>query len=238
MEALDEIEPYRVARQQYAGDLEMLDAHEMGTKAINRTMDEVVAEMNELGDAAADMYRTGFAAQLLNVIERPNRPTTALANLRNPAMQRKIAAVFPEGDIGGFVGDVQRLANQQTTYNAALSGSRTAPLQADVGEFNDPGLMEAIRSQRGLADMGREFVGGMAGRTQAPTSDIASALSQRLFMDDPSRYLIGLQNSAPAMARDAANRTNRGTLGAFLTSQAATELGANRGLLDRRRYRR
>jgi hypothetical protein len=88
--------PYREARDQYAGDLDIMDALRGGRETFDKlTPEEVKQLMGKLDWSARDAYRTGVAEGIMQKIGNmgANR-NTAMAVVANPNLKAKIMAIF------------------------------------------------------------------------------------------------------------------------------------------------
>ncbi len=87
---------YRKAREQYAGDLEVLDALESGRSEFTKMQpQELQRAVKNMSFAEKDAYRTGVAQALFEQIETPTGDFNAARKvIGSPAMRKKLQVLF------------------------------------------------------------------------------------------------------------------------------------------------
>ena len=88
--------PYKAARQQYAGDLEVLDALKSGREDFNSlTPEEVKNRVANMSFAEKDAFRSGVAQKLFESITNPTSDINAARKvIGSPATSEKLATLF------------------------------------------------------------------------------------------------------------------------------------------------
>lgn len=103
--------PYRAARDQYAGDLDVMDALRTGRENFDKfTPEEVQALMGKLDFSSKDAFRSGVAEGIFQRIRGldPNQ-NAAQKIIGNPKLQEKIAAIFDNPkQAQQFIANLQR----------------------------------------------------------------------------------------------------------------------------------
>jgi hypothetical protein len=87
---------YKKAREQYAGDLEVLDALQKGRDEFSRLQPQELSKLvKKMSFAEKDAYRTGVAQQLFETIESPATDINAARKvIGSPAMRKKLRQLF------------------------------------------------------------------------------------------------------------------------------------------------
>lgn len=90
--------PYRAARDQYAGDLDVMDALRTGRENFDKlTPDEVRQLMQKLDYSSRDAFRTGVAEGIFQRLgNMRGHPNPAQVILGNQNLQQKVAAIFDQ----------------------------------------------------------------------------------------------------------------------------------------------
>lgn len=173
--------PYRAARDQYAGDLEVMDALRSGRENFDKmTPADVRSSMQTMDYSSRDAFRSGVAEGIFQRIGNmgPNR-NGAQAVIGNPNLQQKLMAIFDTPQQATkFISNLQREAQifdsgqmltkqgekgqlmsmQPTSISTMLRGQLMRPATAgQVSETmgltpNDPQAGEKLARLRAAAD--------------------------------------------------------------------------------------
>lgn len=103
--------PYQLARQQYAGDLEVRDALRSGNEDFNRmTPAELSQRVSGMSFAERDAFRSGVAENLFQKLNQTSGNTNPAAKISNtPGLQEKLAAIFENPrDANKFMQGIER----------------------------------------------------------------------------------------------------------------------------------
>jgi hypothetical protein len=140
---LDEVGPkeYKVARAQYAGDKEVLDALEYGRDLIgkNERPEQVRKFVSELSsDAERDALRNGVFEGLI----APLQTTTTSRNfareiVRNERKMDKLQAVLPPAEFKFLSKALEKERQLFERIATARGGSQTVPLAESVRQFDE-----------------------------------------------------------------------------------------------------
>jgi hypothetical protein len=140
---LDEVGPkeYKVARAQYAGDKEVLDALEYGRDLIgkNERPEQVRKFVSELSsDAERDALRNGVFEGLI----APLQTTTTSRNfareiVRNERKMDKLQAVLPPAEFKFLSKALEKERQLFERVATARGGSQTVPLAESVRQFDE-----------------------------------------------------------------------------------------------------
>jgi hypothetical protein len=112
---------YQQARQQYAGDLEVVDALRSGNEDFNKlTPDEIRAKVGQMSFAEKDAFRSGVAEGLFQKLgNTTDTQNPAKKVMSTPALQEKLTALFDKpSDAGKYMAALQREAD---TFDAGKS---------------------------------------------------------------------------------------------------------------------
>ena len=168
--------PYRTARDQYAGDLDIMDALRSGRTTFNtQTPDQVRELISKLDWSARDAYRTGVATGILNNIgNMGGNRNAARAVIANPNLQAKIGAIFDQPEQAQrFIESLGRQADVYKTgqglVKAGEKGFSLAQAPTSISQMLRAGLM-----RQGTAGQIADTLG-----TQAQDPDVKEKI-QRL----------------------------------------------------------
>lgn len=189
---LDEVVPeYKAARQQYAGEMEVLEALDQGFKNFEKMKHEEVSELwNTFSTAEKDAYRMGAARNLWGQIMDPNADADYANRLINSRARRmKLQAIFPsQAQYDLFERALRRESEIFKNATKVLGLSPTARRMAALEAFESDPILEAATT---LATQG--FEGGLTAMVMNALSkgrvsdDVAAQLSEWLTADDPTK---------------------------------------------------
>ena len=139
---VDGVSAYKEARKLYKGDIEVLDALEMGLKDFQGMAPEEVKKMlNNLSAAEAETFVIGATRSILNRITKPRGNSNYALNVINaPDDKEKLEMLFPGINKKGFKLLEAVLLREGQLYkqaNKILGGSPTQSNQAGVREIED-----------------------------------------------------------------------------------------------------
>lgn len=189
------VSPYREARNQYAGDLDVLDSLRAGREMFpKQTADEVRDTISKLDYSSRDAYRSGVAEGIFQQIQGlgPNR-NAAQAVIANPKLQEKIAAIFDNpAQAQRFIQSLQR--------EAAIFQSGKA--------LTASGLKGQITSMqpRSVSTMLRHSL-----MTKNTAGDVASTLGTQSTDPDVKDKIARLRNIADSLRARAGHANFAGT---------------------------
>lgn len=178
--------PYRAARDQYAGDLDMMDALRTGRDLFaSQSPDEVKALMQKLDYSARDMFRSGVAEGLFRQIGSmgPNR-NAAQAVIGSPDLQAKIGALFDSPkDAQKFVAAMQREAaifkGGSKLAKANETGMALSEAPTSVSQMMRASLMRKGTAGEIADTMGTNALDPEAKAKMARLRDVADRLRNR-----------------------------------------------------------
>ena len=147
---VDGVSAYKEARKLYKGDIEVLDALEMGLKDFQGMAPEEVKKMlNNLSAAEAETFVIGATRSILNRITKPRGNSNYALNVINaPDDAAKLKMLFPDAGQEGFDLLEAALRRESQLYkqsNKILGGSPTKSRQAGVAQMESgEGIGDAL----------------------------------------------------------------------------------------------
>lgn len=167
--------PWQQARQQYGGDLEVLDALRSGRDDFPRlTPDELQAKVGQMSYAEKDAFRSGVAEGLFNRLGNSAEGTNPAKKIAStPALQDKLGAIFDKpGDAVKFLSGLDRESDlfEQTKPLLRASG------KAQAESVTAPSVSHLLRGRL----MTDATAGDIANTLSVGTGPDAQAKIQRL----------------------------------------------------------
>lgn len=124
---------YQQARQQYAGDLEVVDALRSGREDFNKlTPDEIQQKIANMSFAEKDAFRSGVAEGLFQKLGNTSETTNpAKKVISTPALQEKLTALFDKpGDAGKYLAALQREADMYDASKGMINATDKGQAQS------------------------------------------------------------------------------------------------------------
>ncbi len=142
---MDNVNPdYAKARAAYAGPAATRDAVEKGVKALNKSPDNITAEMRRMGEAEQEGYRLGIRKAIVELVNNKRDGGDKVAHLLGtPNSRRALSQVFGgRREFDRFIATLRDEEAMGRTYKAAYGNSQTAARTAQDATTNDGGLAE------------------------------------------------------------------------------------------------
>ena len=148
---VDGVSAYRNARNVYRGDIEVVEALELGLSDFSKpgfAPEQVSKLLNNFSDAEREVFAIGATRSILNKITTPsNEANYAKRIIGSPDMRDKIKLLFPKTSQSGYDLLEAALLRERQLYQAnskILGGSPTAARRAAVDQLeSNPGIAEA-----------------------------------------------------------------------------------------------
>lgn len=198
---MDKISPdYAVARANFAGHSQAMDALEAGKNVFKMAPDEIKDTLTTMKPGDKQMFRVGLAQAMRDRIDNVAEGRDAsLAAMRTPAMANQLAEAFdsPE-DFDRFQRVAQAEHQFALTRNATTKGSQTAGRMSDQDSDLLPHLGAIARG---------DHASGIVGLTRAGLSHMAgpdpnmTALGRLLASQDPRVIQNALTAPGPGLVR-------------------------------------
>ena len=221
--------PYRIARQAYAGDMEVLDALRAGMDDFNKLdHEEVINLVKDMTPAEKEAFRTGAVRNLYTKIMSPTQNINAAQRVIGaPEMQAKLQPLFDSPEkFDLFKSALERESQLFQQSNQILGNSATFRRQAANAEL------------QGGADTGA-FIGDMISgggffnsltnaaarlaRSAQMSDEVAAKTAKLLMSSDPAEVAAAVKLLETEAARAAPRELafNAAELGAITGSTAA-----------------
>jgi hypothetical protein len=221
---VDGVSAYRTARQQYAGDAEVLDALRLGMDDFKKLdSEQIVGMMQGFSAAEQEAFRTGAVRNIYSVVMDPSSNINAAQRLiGSPEMQRKLLPLFgSQAKFDLFKAAMERESQLFQQSNRMLAGSPTARRTAGVAAFDEgEGLVGAALSDTmtggwvsSLTNMAANLV------SKASISDkVAERVAKLLVSSDPHEVAAAVRflEKESAGAATAAATFNRAEAGVVM----------------------
>ena len=169
--AIDENVPaYRAARQEYAGDMEVIDAMRAGMSDFGKLdSEQVIKLVSGMGNAEKEAFRTGVARSLYGTIMDPSTNFNAANRIINsPETTAKLQPLFDDpAHFRLFKAALEREAQLFQQSNKILGGSQTAKRQAMAEELDEG------------TGVGQAMVQGAFGNFSGALSGLATRFANR-----------------------------------------------------------
>lgn len=198
--------PYRAARDQYAGDLDVMDALRTGRENFDKlTAEDVQALMGKLDFSSKDAFRSGVAEGIFQRIAGLGQDQNAAQKIiGNPKLQAKIAPLFDDPkQAQQFIANLQR-------ESAIFSSGQMLAKQGVKGQLTS-------MTPKSIPQMVRNHL-----MTNATAGDVADTMS--LTPNDPmaKEKLARLREQADRLRSRGVMSNMAGTAGAAGLTVAGT----------------
>jgi hypothetical protein len=192
VKAIDENVPaYRAARQEYAGDMEVIDAMRSGLQDFGKLDSEQVVKMvASMGKAEKEAFRTGVARSLYSKVMDPSTNFNAASRIINsPETVSKLQPLFDDpAHFRLFQSALERESQLFQQANKILGGSQTAKRGAMREALDEgPGVGEAVANAvTGGFWPSLTSMAARVARSSTLTPQVADKLADMLMSKNPS----------------------------------------------------
>ncbi len=190
--AIDENVPaYRAARQEYAGDMEVIDAMRAGLADFGKLDSEQVAKMVAgMSKAEKEAFRTGVARNLYGKVMDPSTNFNAASRIINsPETVAKLQPLFDDpAHFRLFQTAMERESQLYQQANKILGGSQTAKRGAMREALDEgPGVGEAVANAvTGGFWPSLTSMAARVARSSTITPQVADKLADMLMSKNPT----------------------------------------------------
>lgn len=190
--AIDENVPaYKAARQEYAGDMEVIDAMRAGLADFGKLDSEQVVKMVAgMSRAEKEAFRTGVARNLYGKVMDPSTNFNAASRIINsPETVAKLQPLFDDpAHFRLFQTAMERESQLYQQANKILGGSQTAKRSAMREALDEgPGVGEAVANAvTGGFWPSLTSMAARVARSSTITPQVADKLSDMLMSKNPS----------------------------------------------------
>ena len=207
--ALDENVPeYKAARNQYAGDMEVLDALRTGMNDFRKLdHEEIIKKVADMTPAEKEAFRTGVTRNLYSQIMNPSNSFNAAQRvIGSPETQAKLQPLFDNaGQFRLFKHAMERESQLFNQANKILGGSQTGKRMQMREEFEqNPGAGEFVANAvtggfgNSLSNMALKAI-----RNTEMTDKTASKLADMLMEKDPHKVAATVKMLEDYASREA-----------------------------------
>lgn len=207
--AIDQNVPeYAAARQQYAGDMEVLDAMRTGYNDFGKLDHEQVMKMVAgMSQAEKEAFRTGVARNIYGTVMGPSSNRNAAQNvIGSPETQAKLMPLFDTpNQFRLFKTALERESQLFTQANRVLGGSQTAKtMQGREALEGQPGVGEVVTGAI-TGSFWPSLVGSVVRgfNKVTMTDDVAAKLADMLVAHDPHQVAAAVKALEEHAARQA-----------------------------------
>jgi hypothetical protein len=192
VKAIDENVPaYRSARQEYAGDMEVIDAMRAGLSDFGKLDSEQVVKMVAgMSKAEKEAFRTGVARNLYGKVMDPSTNFNAASRIINsPETVAKMQPLFDDpAHFRLFQTAMERESQLYQQANKILGGSQTAKRSAMRDALDEgPGVGEAVANAvTGGFWPSLTSMAARVARSSTITPQVADKLSDMLMSKNPA----------------------------------------------------
>lgn len=248
LKMIDDANPaYKEARALYAGPASMKDAMNLGYGALNRSPDDVAANIKNLGASEMEMYRLGLRKAIIDKMEGKGDYADKVKLMNNTPKTRAVLSKVLGGkaEFDRFMATLADEAELARTYAAVNGNSATAGRQAfdattqdetiaggliDIGRTyatqGKLGVLDRVGSQ--VAEMARLGTGEAGNRARAQIAELLSTSDPEQLME-----IAKQAQRAAAKARLSNRKANvravrSGTVGSAIGALGGPETEADR----------
>jgi len=225
---LDNLVPeYKMARAEYKGDIEVLDALRLGRDEFNKMdPEQVQALMKGMSKGELDAFRTGVARNLFDQIMDPTTNIDAARKLiGSPSTRAAIEAVVETpAQRELFMAALQRETELFKAANRMLAGSPTEKRRAMRESLEDrPGVAEAAAETLSRGWMGSVMQGVLSLLRRGVPDEYYQELANLLKTGDPAEIAAVVKLLEEAAQKRVPRKT---TISAFEAGTVGGTIGA------------
>jgi hypothetical protein len=220
--------PYLKARQEYRGDMEVLDAMRSGMNDFNKLDHEQVIDMiGKMGAAEKDAFRTGVVRDLYSKIMDPSGNINAAQRIiGSPEMQAKLQPLFDSpAKFDLFKSALEREAQLFQQSNRILGGAATGRRTQARERFEEgPGVGAAVADAVSGGFWGSlTNMAARLARSANMTDEVAEKVGRLLMSSDPHEVAaaVKLIDQYDVKATAGAARLSKGETGAIMGTATA-----------------
>lgn len=153
----DAFPAYKTARDKFAGPSQLINALENGREFIKGDSEVTKAALSKMSESERQFFRIGAARSLRDkVLNTPDTADTVKKVFNTPLMREKLRTIFPtDEEFNAFEKMMNTESTMFQTRSSVMSGSRTAPLQAE--------MMDAVSNVANVGKIGADLLQGNFG---------------------------------------------------------------------------
>jgi len=220
IDALDKAVPdYAAARAAYGGPMQAAEALKLGKAAINKSADDIAAEIANLSPSELAQYRLGHRSAMSDLVDSKGFTADNVNALIGSAKKQKVLAELygGEANLQRLLKTLEQERQGGLTYKAVDTGSPTAPRLAEDAD------LAAISGQAAVRALGG----------QSAWHNIMTAIGQ-IYSYGGSKAAARIQNQlataisekSPVAIRAAVNAANKAAKQAAIASHVSRRTAA------------
>jgi hypothetical protein len=214
---MDEQSPaYRQARQVYAGDSEVLEAVELGRKALNMGDGQLAVTLKKMSLAEREAFRKSALDAMTDKLNTGEGAKTINDLIGNEKARRNLKLIV--GDAKQYAELTKRLLAEKKIRDTGSRvnprvGPQTAMRHGDAGALNDTASMAQNLAQDNKWALMMQGLKALQMRGQGLSGEARGRMAGDLLTDDKAAQAAYLERLAAAQKRMDAARKKRGFLG-------------------------
>jgi len=213
--ALDKAVPeFAAARAAYGGPMQAAEALTMGKAAINKSADDIAAEIADLSASQLAQYRLGHRSAMADLVDSKGFTADNVNALIGSAKKQKVLAELygGEANLTRLLKTLEQERQGGLTYKAVDTGSPTAPRLAEDADLASIGAETAIRALGGQSMWGN-FMSAIGQLYSYGGSKAAARIQNQLA--------TAISEKSPVAIRAAVNAANKSAKQAAIASHVS-----------------
>ena len=219
---------YKAAREQYAGDLEVVNALRDGREFVKLDAEEIAQRVKGMSFAEKDAWHSGVARSLKDMIEKaPEGADITKRIFGNKLIRDKLEAAFDDPKaFAQFRQTVEREARMfETNRLSPRSGSQTEPRMSETEDLlTAPSAVRQGLFGNFLPAMGMA-ANYAARRAQGITPEVSQKLVQQLLTGDTAASRGAMVGLMSTQGREAMDAIRRAELARLMSGYSASLMG-------------
>lgn len=209
LERVDEAVPdYKAARQQFAGDSDLIDALEQGRNFLKEDYRVTAKELSRMTDGEKELHTAGALDAIRQKIdEAPDGADVVKRIFGNPRKRDQLKVLLGDQKFGQLEEQMGVESRMVRTKDRVLGGSPTARIQTELAELNDnpviPAAEAVVRGNPKAAAI-RAIVNVAKQRGQGNVGQVADEVSKRMLLQPGTPHYQAWLRVLDRMQADAA----------------------------------
>lgn len=131
----EEVPAYGQAREQFAGDSRLMEAHEIGQAFRRMDRDELAEALGSMSAGEKELVRRGVLSDLSTELAKVTDGRDVTRIFQNPLMREKLGMLLPDEQTAHrFMADLAEESRLHKNAQTVLSGSPTARIEAEKAD--------------------------------------------------------------------------------------------------------
>ena len=190
---VDGVSAYKTARKMYAGEIEVIDALELGkTKFRSLAPEEIAKKFKTMSAAEGEAFIIGVNRHLTDLVNNPsNSANYAQRIIGSKNTRLKLQAMFPDLDDAGmalYEAALMREAQLFKEIGGTLTNSRTAKRLAGQKDLeNTDSVLDAVALGVGTLDTSLTTMAANLLKGSTASADMKRRMAEMLMSDNPEQ---------------------------------------------------